>query len=48
MKSRDTATPEYLRFALAGECILSLREFAEQFPKLLEDFEPHSSGPRPR
>ena len=33
------ATPDwYLRFALAGECILSLREFAEQFPKLLEDF----------
>ena len=33
------ATPDwYLRFALAGECILSLREFAERLPKLLDDF----------
>ena len=33
------ATPDwYLRFALAGECILSLREFAEQFPGLLDEY----------
>ena len=33
------ATPDwYLRSALAGECILSLREFAEQLPKLLEAY----------
>ena len=33
------ATPDwYLRSALAGECILSLREFAEQLPKLLDDY----------
>ena len=33
------ATPNwYLRFALANVCIFSLREFAKEFPKLLDDF----------
>ena len=33
------ATPDwYLRYALAGECILALREFADQFPGLLDDY----------
>ena len=33
------ATPDwYLRFALANACILSLREFAKELPKLLDDF----------
>ena len=32
-------TPDwYLRFALANVCVFSLREFAKEFPKLLEDF----------
>ena len=33
------ATPDwYLRFALANECIFSLREFANELPKHLDDF----------
>ena len=33
------ATPDwYLRFALANVCIFSLREFAKELPKLLDDF----------
>ena len=33
------ATPDwYLRFALADVCILSLREFAKELPKHLDDF----------
>ena len=32
-------TPDwYLRSALAGECILSLREFADQLPGILDDY----------
>ena len=33
------ATPDwYLQFALANACIFSLREFAKELPKLLDDF----------
>ena len=43
------ATPDwYLRFALANVCIFSLREFAKEFPKLLDDFlMPTSKGSSP-
>ena len=42
-------TPDwYLRFALANICVFSLREFAKEFPKLLEDFlMPNSEGSSP-
>ena len=42
-------TPDwYLRFALANECILSLREFAKQLPEHFESFtEPALSRPSP-
>ena len=40
------ATPDwYLRFALANECIFSLREFANELPKHLDDFlKPTNTG----
>ena len=43
------ATPDwYLRFALADEFIRSLREFADQLPKLLDDFlKPALAQPSP-
>ena len=38
----------YLRFALANVCIFSLREFAKELPKLLDDFlKPTSTGLSP-
>ena len=42
-------TPDcYLRFALSDACILSLREFAKQLPKLLDDFaQPAFNWPSP-
>lgn len=39
------ATPDwYLQSKLAGECILSLREFADQLPKLLTDYVKESTS----
>ena len=42
-------TPDwYLQFALSDACILSLREFAKQLPKLLDDFaQPALDWPSP-
>ena len=42
-------TPDWhLRFALADVCIFSLREFAKELPKHLDDFlKPTSTGPSP-
>ena len=45
----NRTTPDwYLRYALADACILSLREYAKQLPKVLDDFtRPTVAGPSP-